>query len=1214
MSLPDNRIKELQSQLSEVNKELRIEDAAQTDNKAKASWMTSVAVIALIVLLTALLIFKTLSPTGYSVVNESQTPASEVLTAEQSVLEESAPEELTVPPEETATEAAANDTAQETVIFNQTLEADTAESLQNETIGNESFANETLNVSVPEANESINLTLNETVNETLEILQNESLNLTLNETLQNETIANESFATNETWNASEAEANVTTELNITPEANVTTGANVTPAAGEYLPEELEQGAARVGLPVSWTKRVMVNWTGGAVVTAYLPKEAENITVYEAASAGQQLTDMAGWEEWHTASEITRNELPRSRYRIYNPILRAHEVGESYETGYNLSTDQQAEQSQTPAIVGFSVIGAETGNGLIMRFLNWLDSLFGIGSPTGAAVVEDATVRLSRPKQDAVTGRNINFLYRAGMDYDRCELYFDSIKVKTDELVIAGLNYFTLSRLDKGQHTWYVACWNRASETRSETWRLTIEDPAETPLNATLPNTTQPNATQNFTMPAENISNINYYETETEGAIIVNITDTVLSAPKVYEITYTTPGPEMREAVKDQYVKTVSVTSNISYQNVTAYTSLPGVPAWMVKLNWLNMSEPVNATRLVDSNNDGLVDGVEWTIPHMSEQAYEINLTYEIRQVNITTAEKRADDHTYEENVTVLAQLQDGLFTPVNRKPLHIVFQNALEANDTVSVYAWSNKDSTLKLLAENTSDVLSTVTLKKGEWNLYNLTITGNASASTAFDLYPENNVKFDHVTAYDKKALIPKKIVPLGNNLTLVLTQNETVDVTSVPQFEPAEVTLKTQSGAPVAEFEVFFENSEMDIDLTGLVAEQDPVLNRAVIHMDSWPAAISAEKTLFIPSSGKGAVYICPNASTISEVNQACPNKLELMLGEHIITTTAEDNTTTTQNITVSPVVLNGEMLYKVTGLTGTGGGESITVLNVKSYPSLYGNWTVMFNTTGTANLTITPISGTTFTEFLTDNAATKDDLEFMELTCGNVSLKDRIIAIADDETAYNYSQLTENDSVAIKSVFIEAYSCNEVANLTNLEWDAGHHYILFQFGEANATAENDISAIVNITLNTTTVMNGQTLLMRGHINLTNGSDTRYAVLNINASANMTFNWYRNSSSAIRHPFRFPIVVNSTVAVSNGLVVVTGQELVDANPGLNISAINISTLEMVDPNQAPIAYESNGHKINSTFRDVNQDGKFNLTDYIKFNVSLAAGERKLV
>jgi len=55
---------------------------------------------------------------------------------------------------------------------------------------------------------------------------------------------------------------------------------------------------------------------------------------------------------------------------------------------------------------------------------------------------------------------------------------------------------------------------------------------------------------------------------------------------------------------------------------------------------------------------------------------------------------------------------------------------------------------------------------------------------------------------------------------------------------------------------------------------------------------------------------------------------------------------------------------------------GGADITIIDVQSYPTVDGNWTVRFNTTGTANLTIKAVEGTQFGR----------DIEFLELRCGN------------------------------------------------------------------------------------------------------------------------------------------------------------------------------------------------------------------------------------
>lgn len=58
------------------------------------------------------------------------------------------------------------------------------------------------------------------------------------------------------------------------------------------------------------------------------------------------------------------------------------------------------------------------------------------------------------------------------------------------------------------------------------------------------------------------------------------------------------------------------------------------------------------------------------------------------------------------------------------------------------------------------------------------------------------------------------------------------------------------------------------------------------------------------------------------------------------------------------------------------------SINILDVQSYPAVGGNWTVKFNTTGTANLTIGAFNGTTY-GFDSPNSSV--DLEFLELKCG-------------------------------------------------------------------------------------------------------------------------------------------------------------------------------------------------------------------------------------
>ena len=109
-------------------------------------------------------------------------------------------------------------------------------------------------------------------------------------------------------------------------------------------------------------------------------------------------------------------------------------------------------------------------------------------------------------------------------------------------------------------------------------------------------------------------------------------------------------------------------------------------------------------------------------------------------------------------------------------------------------------------------------------------------------------------------------------------------------------------------------------------------------------------------------------------------------------------------------------------------------IIILNVQSYPYVGGNWTVRFNTTGTANLSIKPFNGTTW-----DIKEKNDlDLQFLDLKCGNESV----------------GYLWENGSV-----FVENYSCLETGiEISKVLTDA-KHYLKFEFGNQIAYAYNDV-----------------------------------------------------------------------------------------------------------------------------------------------------------
>ncbi|HLD06539.1 MAG TPA: hypothetical protein VJC16_03320, partial [Candidatus Nanoarchaeia archaeon] len=108
--------------------------------------------------------------------------------------------------------------------------------------------------------------------------------------------------------------------------------------------------------------------------------------------------------------------------------------------------------------------------------------------------------------------------------------------------------------------------------------------------------------------------------------------------------------------------------------------------------------------------------------------------------------------------------------------------------------------------------------------------------------------------------------------------------------------------------------------------------------------------------------------------------------------------------------------DMVYWVTPHTSEQEYEvSIVLLNLKSHPQLGSNWTVSFNTTGFANLSIMGIDGTAFGE----------DLLFEELRCGG----DLVDAVHEGN-----------------SVFVENYSCSGVGTHRVQVITTGSHFQLF------------------------------------------------------------------------------------------------------------------------------------------------------------------------
>jgi len=96
------------------------------------------------------------------------------------------------------------------------------------------------------------------------------------------------------------------------------------------------------------------------------------------------------------------------------------------------------------------------------------------------------------------------------------------------------------------------------------------------------------------------------------------------------ITYTLPGPESKEKKLSKTRKEVKVFApdNYGYKNVRAYTNLDNKVKLedknLIKVYWKEEGKYLSFNAY-DEDNDGFIDIVEWFVPHLSEQTFEISI-------------------------------------------------------------------------------------------------------------------------------------------------------------------------------------------------------------------------------------------------------------------------------------------------------------------------------------------------------------------------------------------------------------------------------------------------------------------------------------------------------------------------------------------------------------------------------------------------------------
>ncbi|HIJ04401.1 TPA: LamG domain-containing protein, partial [Candidatus Woesearchaeota archaeon] len=111
---------------------------------------------------------------------------------------------------------------------------------------------------------------------------------------------------------------------------------------------------------------------------------------------------------------------------------------------------------------------------------------------------------------------------------------------------------------------------------------------------------------------------------------VIIEETIESYEEV-EIMYELPAPEAFEEIESSTKKSITISSSYPYTDVVAFMDLPSeAPADAVDLYWYENGGSARTEHVItsmnDTNGNGLIDYIEWIVPHLSDQVFVVEIT------------------------------------------------------------------------------------------------------------------------------------------------------------------------------------------------------------------------------------------------------------------------------------------------------------------------------------------------------------------------------------------------------------------------------------------------------------------------------------------------------------------------------------------------------------------------------------------------------------
>jgi len=264
----------------------------------------------------------------------------------------------------------------------------------------------------------------------------------------------------------------------------------------------------------------------------------------------------------------------------------------------------------------------------------------------------------------------------------------------------------------------------------------------------------------------------------------------------YEAEYETPAPySIEEDIpKGKRVKVVGP-ENIHYENVLAFTELTNEVS-EDKIRLYRTTDGVREQTLFtayDNNENGLIDYIEWVVPSLSNQSYEL-------EIIIVDAEHLNPGKNFVANIYEQVNQTDNItYTIPKNHYARAYFERNLTNENLIDIYVLNNGPATIEIYEKDSSVVVGEIDIE--EEGLYFIDLNFEGSQSV-FDLKSiGNDVVYDYIhdaiAVADSAFAFATTPIDYESGTTTVTGTYALTGASTVA----ADITVKINSGATITD-----------------------------------------------------------------------------------------------------------------------------------------------------------------------------------------------------------------------------------------------------------------------------------------------------------------------------------------------------------------------------------------------------------------------------